>query len=65
MGEIKLDGQTTGVQHVPPSPSLECWVDLDGCKGLMWHGKGLGIGKVGKAGPGRILEISCGTDSRG
>lgn len=37
-------------------------VDLDGYKGLMWHGKGLGIVKIG---PGRSLEISCDTDSRG
>lgn len=47
---------------------VQAWsvgVDLDGCKGLMWHGKGLGIGKIDKAGPGRILEISCGTDSGG
>lgn len=47
------------------SPSLGCWRRSGWVEGFDVAWEELGHRKIGKAGPSRILEISCGIDSGG
>lgn len=57
-----MTGDCAGVQDVPPSLVLECEGSFGCVERLrMWHGRGLWFVEVGRVGPGRSLDIGCGS----